>query len=161
MDHFEALPLNIRIRTAEMKARMKRKPDFRRIRPTQTYSILELAKAVRRNPATVRKWLRSGMPTLDGLKPKVIDGAQAKEWLRHKWKSRKTPTRPGEAYCPRCRRARPFAGGSKLLKQLNTKVLTITGKCASCGCRMNKFASAKSVALFDNRDETKRANSAA
>jgi hypothetical protein len=101
------------------------------------------------------------MPTIDGSKPQVIDGAQAKEWLRQKWTNRKRPTGPGEAYCPRCRTAKPFAPGSTILKHVNTKVLTLTGQCAIFGCRMNKFASAKSVALFDAQDETRRANSAA
>ncbi|MBO6540322.1 MAG: hypothetical protein JJ969_13115 [Rhizobiaceae bacterium] len=144
-----------------MKARKKRKPDFRRIRPSQTYSIAELADAIGRNPATVRSWLRQGMPTIDGLKPRVIDGAIAKAWLRRRWANRKTPTGPDEAHCLRCRKSRRFAEGSQSLKQTTTKVLTIAGRCAVCGCRMNKFASAKSVAIIDIENERKRDRSAA
>lgn len=47
------------------------------------------------------------------------------------------------------------------MKQMTTKVLSITGTCAVCGCRMNKFASAKSVALLDTQNERKRGKSAA
>lgn len=144
-----------------MKARKKRKPDFRRIRPSQTYSIAELADAVQRNPATVRKWIREGMPTIDRLKPLVIDGARAKDWLRWKWARRKSPTAANEAHCLHCRKPRPFAEGSRSVKQVNAKVLAIAGECAVCNCRMNKFASAKSVALLNIQNERKRGNSAA
>lgn len=144
-----------------MKQRKRRKPDFRRIGPSRTYSIKELADAVRRDPATVRNWLRLGMPVLDGLKPVVIDGAQAKDWLRQKWESRKNPVSSDEGHCLHCRKPRPFAEGSQSLKRMNAKVLAMTGECAVCGCRMNKFASAKSVSLLDAQNERKRAESAA
>ena len=144
-----------------MNQRKKRKPDFRRIGPSRTYSIPELAEAVQRTPATVRNWLRQGMPTLDDSKPKVIDGAQAKEWLKQKWESRKMPTLHGQARCFGCKQSRPFAKGTRFLKRTSAKVLTITGKCAVCGRTMNQFASAKSVSLIHTENESKRANSAA
>lgn len=161
MDCLETLPFNLRVRPSRMKQRKKKKPDFRRIAPTRTYSVPEFAKAVHRNPATVRKWIREGMPTLDTLKPLVIDGAEAKKWLRHKWDQRKKPTHANEAHCLHCRESRTFADGSKYLRQINGKVLAVSGNCSVCGCRMNKFASAKFVALFDVGNERKRANSAA
>ncbi|MAZ03668.1 MAG: hypothetical protein CMN56_11075 [Sneathiella sp.] len=144
-----------------MKPRKKRKPDFRRIGPSQTYSVNELAEAVQRTPATVRRWIREGMPTLDGLKPIVIDGAQAKNWLKQQWSSRKMPTLPGEAHCFTCKKSRPFTEGTRTMKQTSAKVLTETGNCAVCGRIMNQFASAKSVSLLDTRNERKSANSAA
>lgn len=144
-----------------MKRRKKRKPDFRRIGPSRTYSIPEFADAVQRNPATVRSWIRQGMPILDGLKPVVIDGTQAKNWLKQKWAQRKQPTNLAQAHCMRCRKSRPFAEGSRSLGWNTDKVLTVSGECALCGCRMNKFASAKSVALLDTRNERKRAASVA
>lgn len=144
-----------------MRGRKKRKPDFRRVGPSRTYSIIELAEALQRDPATVRKWVRDGMPTLDGLKPVVIDGAQAKEWLRQQWSSRKLPTEQGQALCFVCRTSRPFAEGTRVLTQVSAKVLIATGNCAVCGQTMHQFASAKSVTFLDTQDERKRANSAA
>ena len=144
-----------------MTARQKRKPDFRRIGPSRTYSIVELAEAVQRTPTTVRSWIREGMPTLDARKPVVIDGAQAKEWLKQKWARRKQPTDLAQAHCLSCRKSRPFLEGSRTMKRITDKVLAMTGECAVCGCRMNKFASAQSVSLLDTQNERKRANSAA
>lgn len=144
-----------------MKQRKKRKPDFRRIRPSQTYSIAELASAAQRTPATIRGWLRQGMPTVDSLKPTVIDGAQAKEWLRKKWSSRKAKTGGNQAHCLRCRGPRAFAEGSRTLRRITAKVLAISGICADCGCRMNKFASAQSVAILNHQNARKRGRSAA
>jgi hypothetical protein len=144
-----------------MKARKKRKPDFRRIGPSQTYSVSGLAEAVQRDPATVRNWLRQGLPTIDGLKPTLIDGAQAKEWLRQKWAKRKASTASNEAHCLHCRKSRPFSDGSRAMKQMTAKVLVIIGTCAVCGSRMNKFASAKSVAFLDPGSERKGGRSAA
>lgn len=144
-----------------MNRRKKRKPDFRRIRPSQTYSIAELASAIQRSPATVRAWLRQGMPTVDSLKPTVIDGAQAKEWLRRKWASRKAKAGGNEAHCLRCRGPRAFAEGSRSLRRITVKVLAISGTCAVCGCRTNKFASAQSVAILERQNARKRGRSVA
>jgi len=144
-----------------MRARKKRKPDFRRIGPSQTYSIAELAKAVDRDSATVRRWIREGMPAMDQQKPLIIDGANAKEWLREKWTQRKQPCEPNEAHCVRCRKPQAFADGSRSIRQNTNKVLLISGECAVCGSRINKFASAASVAILDPGNERTRENSAA
>ncbi|GAB5509537.1 MAG: hypothetical protein Rhims3KO_09380 [Hyphomicrobiales bacterium] len=98
---------------------------------------------------------------MDGSKPTLVDGAQAKVWLRHRWHCRKQATAHDEAHCFRCRKSRTFATGSATFKPVNTKVLSVTGKCAVCGCQMNKFTSANSVALFNIPDDRKRADSAA
>lgn len=144
-----------------MKVRQRRKPDFRRIGPCRTYSIAELAEAIQRTPSTVRSWIREGMPTLDARKPVVIDGAQAKKWLRSKWEGRKQRTAANEAHCLSCRKSRPFLEGSRSLLRITDKVLAMTGECAVCRCRMNKFASAKSISLFDTQNERKRGRNTA
>lgn len=144
-----------------MKIRKKRKPDFRRIGPSRTYSIAEFAEAIQRNPATVRSWIRQGMPVLDNLKPVLIEGEAAKDWLKLKWLSRKAPTRPGEARCFKCKKSRPFEKGTETLKRTKPKVLTISGNCAVCGGAMNMFASAKAVSLLEVQNERKCTNNAA
>jgi hypothetical protein len=144
-----------------MKKRGKRKPDFRRIRPTQTYSAAELAKAIGRDPATVRRWYREGMPALDDQKPPIFDGAAVKGWLKKRWALRKKSCGPNEAHCLRCREARQFSEGSKSIRKSTAKVLVITGKCAVCGTSMNKFASAASVAFFEPLNEHRSGTCAA
>ena len=144
-----------------MKKRGKRKPDFRRIRPTQSYSVAELAKAIGRDPATVRRWYREGMPALDDQKPPIFDGAAVKGWLEKRWAQRKKRCDPNEAHCLRCRDARHFADGSKSITKSTAKVLVITGKCVLCGTSMNKFASAAAVAFFEPLNERKGGTCAA
>ncbi len=144
-----------------MGKRQKRKPDFRRIRPTTVYSFKELADDLDKNIATVRQWHREGMPSLDHCKPPLFDGAVVKKWLRERWANKKSKCGQDEAFCMHCHKARRFAEGSRVNRPHTAKAVLITGKCAVCGCRMNKFASAKSVNFLEAPDARKRVSCAA
>lgn len=123
----------------------KRKPDLRRIRPTKTYSLPEIAGALNRNIATVQSWLRQGLPTLDNQKPTMVAGSDLKSWLKHKWAVRKQKCLPGELYCFKCRKPRTPLSGSVLITVRNEKTLTIKARCGVCGTRMNQTGSSARI----------------
>jgi hypothetical protein len=126
-----------------MPKRQRRKPDMRRIRPSATYTIPQLARAVERRVETVRRWHREGMPALNDTQPLIFDGAEVKEWLRRKWSSRKQRCAKNEAYCTKCRVPRRFATGTTQLTAMNEKMAMIRGSCDVCGTPMNRFQSAQ------------------
>ena len=124
-----------------MRKRQKRKPDFRRIRPSKTYALPEIAEALDRNGATVRRWLRDGLPTLDGRKPPLVLGSVLKSWLRARWSARKQKCEPDELFCFRCRKPRKPTPGSVSIVPRNEKTVSIMAECSACGTRMNKAGS--------------------
>lgn len=124
-----------------MSGRKKRKPDFRRIRTTKTYSVSEIGKALGRNQATVRRWLRDGLPTIDDQRPPIVHGADLKAWLVTRWDKGKRPCQPGELYCCKCRRPRKPADNSFSIEPHNDKTVTLKGLCSVCGTRMSQAGS--------------------
>ncbi len=124
----------------------KRRPDFRIIRPTKTYSLPEIARSLGRNRATVRSWVRNGLPTLNGQKPFLVLGFDLKAWLKAKWAAKKHKCLPGELFCFRCQRPRMPKPDSVQIISRNEKTVTIKGRCIECNRRMNQVRSrAKSI----------------
>lgn len=123
-----------------MSSRKKRKPDMRRIRTSQTYSILEIAEALDRNVATVRRWYLAGLPALDDQRPLLFDGAELKSWLQKRWARKKQPTDPNAARCFKCGVQTQFEPGSQTILNQSSTVCRVSGKCIVCGTKMNTFA---------------------
>ena len=121
-----------------MSKAKKRRPDFRRIRPSKTYTLPEIASSLDRSIATVRGWIRDGLPTLDDDAPPLVIGADLKSWLQTKWSARKHKCSPGELYCCACRRPRKTRPGSVAVVSRNAKTSSITARCEGCGTRMTQ-----------------------
>lgn len=51
---------------------MAKRYDIRRIKKNQSYSVEELADAVGASQATVRNWIKAGMPALDRNRPLFV-----------------------------------------------------------------------------------------
>jgi len=124
-----------------MRKSKKRKPDFRRIRPTKTYSLPEIAEALDRDIATVRRWVRDGLPTLDGQRPPLVLGSELKAWLKAKWSARKQPCQADELRCCTCGRPRRPSAGSFFIEPKNAKTVWLNAKCCICGGPMKQIGS--------------------
>lgn len=122
-------------------ARKKQKPDMRRIRPSKTYTVEELARALNKSVATVRRWIRDGLPTLGEARPVLVDGAEMKAWLSAWLATRKHRCREDELYCCRCHCPRRPSLGSVSITLNNEKTLTVKGVCEVCGAGMRKLGS--------------------
>lgn len=133
-----------------MSKTKKRKPDLRRIRTTKTYTVPEIAKALDRNVATVRSWIRDGLPTLDGRAPPLVLGSVLKAWLKAKWAARKQQCEPDELYCCKCHEPRKPRPGTVQIIPKNEKTLCIKGECSQCGTRMTQVGSMAKRAEIEN-----------
>lgn len=121
--------------------RKRRKVDHRRIRPTITYTVPEIAKRLEVATGTVRSWIRTGLPVIDDNRPKLVHGAALKDWLDRRKAERKRRCGPGEMYCLRCRSPRLPMPGSLMIIQRNAKTAMMKALCAECGAQMNRAAS--------------------
>ncbi len=115
----------------------KRRPDFRKIRPSKVYSLHEIARSLDRNIATVRSWVRDGLPTLDGQKPSLVLGSELKAWLQAKWAAKKYKCSLGELPCFKCRGPRTPKPGSVKIIPRNEKTVSTKALCSICNTRMN------------------------
>lgn len=122
-----------------MSRSKKRKPDLRRIRTTKTYTVPEIAMVLSRSIATVRRWIRDGLPILDNNHPTLVDGAVLRQWLQKKWEAK---CADNELYCFKCRKPRMAMLGTARVGPRNAKMITINANCEVCGNRMNRGASA-------------------
>lgn len=121
--------------------RKRRKVDHRRIRATITYTVPELAKRLDVATGTVRSWIRTGLPVIDGDRPKLVHGATLKDWLDRRKAGRSRRCATGEMYCLRCRSPRQHMPGSLVIIQRNAKTAMMSALCTECGARMNRAAS--------------------
>lgn len=132
-----------------MRKAKKRKPDLRRIRPSKTYSLPQIAETLDRDIATVRAWIRDGLPTLGDQKPLLVLGSELKPWLKAKWAARKQPCKPDEMLCFKCDKPRRPETGSVRIEPRNEKTVSITGRCSVCGTRMAKAGSRAQMAEIE------------
>ncbi len=132
----------------------KRKPDMRRISTNRSYTAVKLAECLRLSVATIRAWIREGLPTLDQQKPMVISGQAAKVWLKAKWQARKQKCAPDQMYCCGCRQPRRPGLGTVFVMRINLKKLLIKARCEVCDARMNKSGSVSKlgeiIAVFES-----------
>jgi hypothetical protein len=127
----------------------KRKPDFRRIRPSKTYSLSEIAEALDRRDATVRRWLRDGLPALDEGRPPLVFGSVLQAWLKAKWAAKKHKCGPDELFCCKCRKpSKPIPGSVRIIPN-NEKTVSIKAECHTCHTRMTKVGSRAKIAEIE------------
>jgi hypothetical protein len=124
-----------------MRSPARRNSDLRKIRTNHVYTLSDLAKDVDRKVATVRCWIKDGLPTIDGSSPVLLDGSEVRLWLADKRRSKKRPCGPGELFCCKCQRPRKPSPGSVQLKSRNQLILIIRGSCSICGTTQSQASS--------------------
>lgn len=125
-----------------MAAPARRGPDIRRIRSSICYSISEIAELLEVHQNTVRRWLNSGLPTIDTTRPVLVHGADLRAFIIRQRKARRHRCANDQLYCCRCRRPRRPQKGSVKLEIQNRRTLLIKGRCQDCGAPMNRAGSA-------------------
>ena len=87
-----------------------RRIDPRRIKTHFPYTVEEAADALGVHKNTVRMWIKGGLAVADDRRPTVMSGAAIRAFLENRLKARKSPLKPGEFYCFRCREPKSPAG---------------------------------------------------
>jgi hypothetical protein len=133
--------------------KQKSVPDLRKIRLSQCYTIQQCSNTLGVSVATIRTWIRQGLPTVPNGKPPLIPGDGLKSWLTQRRLSRKQSCKPNELFCCRCRgpRTAKFGSvvitprnakaGSLVITPRNSKTVCIRALCGTCNTRMNKGGS--------------------
>jgi len=118
-----------------------RRIDPRRIKTHFSYTVEEAADALGVHKNTVRMWIKAGLAVADDRRPTVMSGAAIRAFLENRLKARKSPLKPGEFYCFRCREPKSPAGGMADFVAAGGGLGTLTGLCPDCETIMHRRAS--------------------
>lgn len=144
---------------------MTRRIKWRSARSHFAYEVAELAETVGVCRATVRNWIKNGLPVITDERPILISGEDFKRWQQRRIKSRKQPCRPGELYCFKCRRPQPPALGMVDFIPGNSHTGSLSALCAACegpmfrACRPDRIGQTMPdvhVSIRERGAETKR-----
>ena len=112
---------------------MSKRANPMAVKSALTYEIGEAAIALGKTPATIRNWIRDGLPVLSSKKPYLISGAAIREYLREKYKAAKSPLGPNELFCLTCRTGRAPLDLVVTLSHISSKTSLLKGACSHCG----------------------------
>jgi hypothetical protein len=87
------------------------------------------------HPQTVRKWIKSGLPTIDKGKPALIYGHDLILFLKMRNDASKCPTEFGQIYCFKCKDARHIFRNLISVKP-KPNFLEVQAVCRECKARM-------------------------
>ena len=105
---------------------MQRVP-IHRIRQRYAYSIVEVTELLGVHKNTVRIWLRSGLYAMDNTRPILIHGSELKRFLLNRRLSGKSPCKPHEFFCLKCRQPRAPWGGVVDVTRCSGRATTCSG----------------------------------
>jgi hypothetical protein len=123
-----------------------RRLNPRRVKIHRTYTVEETARLFRVHKNTVRDWLKSGLPKIDGRRPILILGRHLASFLHARRERRRQRCGAGEFYCFRCwAPKRPAARAAEYLP-LTSHSGNLKSTCADCGTRMYRRVSLRKLA---------------
>lgn len=116
---------------------MGRCKGWRAVRTHESYTVEEAARNQGVGRGTVRRWLKSGLPSLNEKRPCLILGRDLVDFL----KARKTPKqscKPEECYCFKCRAPRSAAFYEAEYEPDGPERGQLIALCADCTTVMHK-----------------------
>lgn len=121
------------------------------VKAALTYDINEAAKALGKTPATIRSWIKDGLPVMSSRKPYLISGEAIRSYLRAKYKAAKRPLGPDDFFCPGCGGARQPVEMAATVWPTHNKTVLLKGVCNRCGGTCTRMISKSRLGEFTQR----------
>jgi hypothetical protein len=119
----------------------------------RSYGIGEASDALGVHKNTIANWLRRGLQPIDKMRPVLINGTELRRFLKERRDRQKSPCRPDELWCLRCRRPRRPDGGLVDYEPRTALRGNLSGLCPACGCLIYRQVSRAQLmalaAVFD------------
>lgn len=122
-----------------------------RIRSNRTYDVKMVCSLLERSRQTVLRWLKEGLPRIDGSRPFLIHGKELRIFLENRRDKHRKTLAPGEFYCVCCHTPSQAVEGSIKLESTRIRVgkgtsqVIIHGICGVCGKKMTRFSTERRV----------------
>lgn len=111
-----------------------------RIRYRHAYSIIEVTELLAVHKNTVRQWMCGGLAPMDDTRPTLIHGSELKRFLLDRRSSAKSPCKPHEFYCLKCRAPRVPWGRVVDVTIRSHRLFKLHALCEVCDNKMHKAA---------------------
>jgi hypothetical protein len=119
---------------------MARRTGWRVVKIHRPYTAEEVASNQGVAKGTVRRWLKSGLPSLNERRPCLILGRDLVDFLKGR-KSPKQTCKPEECYCFKCKTPRKAAFSEAEYKPITPTNGQLIALCIVCATLMQKRAS--------------------
>lgn len=112
---------------------MTKRAKASRIKKNLTYSITEAAEELDMSTATIRNWVKQGLPIQKDQRPYLIYGSDLRNFIVQKNKARKFTLQDGELNCFTCKASRKPQDGAVIYTPQTVKAGRLSGVCGVCG----------------------------
>jgi hypothetical protein len=133
---------------------MMRTYDPRRAKSNRSYTLLQIAELFDIHIATVRAWVKAGLPLIDSQRPFMVHGLVLRQWLSERQDARKWPKAPDTLPCFTCSAPRRIKAGTFNIKSSNTDKIRVEGQCEICGKVIGRGDVRANMARLERQFET-------
>lgn len=119
----------------------KRYPNHCLVKIHRSYTVAEVASLLNMHKATIRRWIKDGLSTIDEKRPKLILGQELRNFLQSRRAKKKQRCKQGQLYCLRCRAPKFPAGNMADYSPINGKSGCLIAICPDCDSIMNQYVS--------------------
>ena len=119
-----------------------------KVKINRSYSYEELAAVYGVHKNTVATWVKNGLPCLKEMRPYLIFGADAKQYLQAQRQTKKQVCKSNELFCVRCKKPAQSLDNCVQYFPLTATKGCLRGICCTCEGGINKFVSYASLARY-------------
>lgn len=137
---------------------MAKRLNPKKVRFVLTYTVPELAFALGITEPTVRAMINRGMPAMTSVKPTLVLGADAREFIERENAIAKKPLKDDELFCLSCKTPRRPLGMLVDVIKPNSAPFRIVGLCEVCAGTCSRTIAKDNLAeietIFDTGTST-------
>lgn len=111
------------------------------VKAVLTYEISEAAAALNKSPATIRSWIKDGLPVMASQKPYLLLGADIRSYLQSKSRDAKSPLEETELFCPACKTGHEPVDMRVTQQSFSPKTTLLKGTCSQCSATATRIVS--------------------
>lgn len=123
---------------------MVRLTGWRAVKINHNYTVEEVARNQGKSKGTVRRWLETGLPSLNDRRPCLIMGGDLVDFLKNR-KAPKQKCKSEECFCFKCKTPRQAALGEADYKPITENNGMLIALCDVCTTAMFKRVSLATV----------------
>jgi excisionase family DNA binding protein len=127
---------------------MTKRANGRRIKTPYCYTVFEAAERLGVSVATVRQWVRDGLPIMKAKRPFLISGGELRHFLDHRTGQRRSRLAPNQLYCLACKEPRKPYGLMVDYVPQTAKTGRLVGLCEVCDAKCNRMISRAALTGF-------------
>lgn len=119
-----------------------------RIKKNLTYSISEVAEELDLSVATIRNWVKQGLPIQKDQRPYLIYGDDLRDFIIQRRKAKSFTLQDGELTCFTCNVGRDPLDGAVIYVPQTAKTGRLSGVCSVCGGKCSRIITNAKIDMF-------------